>query len=49
MCCRKKLSFGMYNKVTNEYKKALLKEGIKKRTWQLAIVASSHYRRRYDA
>ena len=30
MCCRKKLSFGMYNKVTNEYKKALLKEGIKK-------------------
>ena len=21
----------------------------KKRTWQLAIVASSHYRRRYDA
>ena len=30
-------------------KKALLSEGIKKRTWQLAIVASSHYRRRYDA
>ena len=32
MCCRKKLSFGMYNKVTSEYKKASLAEGIKKRT-----------------
>ena len=46
---QKKLSLGMYNKVTSEYKKSPPEGRHKKRTWQLAIVASSHYRRRYDA
>ena len=46
---RKKLSLGMYNRVTSEYKKSPPDGRHKKRTWQLAIVASSHYRRRYDA
>ena len=49
MCYRKKLSLGMYNRVTSEYKKSPPDGRHKKRTWQLAIVASSHYRRRYDA
>ena len=43
------LSIISFLQETYTIKKALLTEGIKKRTWQLAIVASSHYRRRYDA